>query len=299
MFTAEERQKYIGGSDISAVMGLNRWKTPLKLWAEKTGKVAPTDLSEVEAVQLGTELEEFVAQKFSRETGKPVRRQSKMYQHREYDYMVAHVDRLITGTDELLECKTCSFFKKEEWEGEEIPQEYILQVIWYLGITGRKTGYIACLIGGQKFVYKKIDFDEELFNQMVETAKDFWSSVIADELPKTILSNDVNTLNELITAPSSSDIEEVSEETNEEIERIKDLEETIKNIQVDIDNIKANLKIKIADKLGIKTSKYTITWKNETRKTLDSKALKLEEPEIAEKYQKETVSRVFRIKEVA
>ncbi|MGN1152884.1 MAG: lambda-exonuclease family protein, partial [Candidatus Gastranaerophilaceae bacterium] len=106
MFTVEERRNYIGGSDIAAVMGMSRWKTQLQLWLEKTGEVEPVDLSQVEAVQLGSELEEFVAQKFAKETGKQVRKQSKMYVHKDYPYMVAHIDRLITGTDEILECKT-------------------------------------------------------------------------------------------------------------------------------------------------------------------------------------------------
>lgn len=38
MFTAEERREYIGGSDIAAVMGMNRWKTSLTLWLEKLEK---------------------------------------------------------------------------------------------------------------------------------------------------------------------------------------------------------------------------------------------------------------------
>ena len=140
------RHEYIGGSDISAIMGMSRWKTPLKLWAEKTLKLPAPDLSDNEAVELGKDLEEFVAQKFSSKTGKQVRRAPKMYSHSDFPFMVAHVDRLITGSDELLECKTCSAFKADEWEYEtieeeqpdgtikkvqieKIPQEYILQVM--------------------------------------------------------------------------------------------------------------------------------------------------------------------------
>ena len=78
------RHEYIGGSDIAAIMGLSRWKTPLKLWLEKTQKTPAPDLSDNEAVELGTELEDFVAKKFSRLTGKAVRRSPKMYQHPQY-----------------------------------------------------------------------------------------------------------------------------------------------------------------------------------------------------------------------
>ena len=69
MFTAEERRQYIGGSDIAAVMGMSRWKTPLTLWLEKTGEIESTTNSNNEAVELGRELEDFVAKKFTRVTG--------------------------------------------------------------------------------------------------------------------------------------------------------------------------------------------------------------------------------------
>ena len=65
MFTAEERKSYIGGSDISVVMGMSRWKTPLALWLEKTGEVEPEDLSKKEAVHFGIKLEALVAEEFA------------------------------------------------------------------------------------------------------------------------------------------------------------------------------------------------------------------------------------------
>ena len=34
----KERTKGIGGSDVSTILGLNPYKTPLQLWEEKTGK---------------------------------------------------------------------------------------------------------------------------------------------------------------------------------------------------------------------------------------------------------------------
>ena len=69
-FTQEERMMYIGGSDIAAIMGQSRWKTPYRLWAEKTGKIEVPDLSTNESVEMGTRLEQFVADLFSEKTGK-------------------------------------------------------------------------------------------------------------------------------------------------------------------------------------------------------------------------------------
>ena len=41
----EARSNYIGGSDASAVIGLNPYKTNLELWQEKNGLVQPEDIS--------------------------------------------------------------------------------------------------------------------------------------------------------------------------------------------------------------------------------------------------------------
>lgn len=299
----QNRHEYIGGSDIAAVMGMSRWKTPLKLWAEKTGKIEIPDLSDIEAVQLGTELEQFVAGKFTATTGKAVRRAPKVYQHPDYPYMAAHIDRIVTGTDELLECKTCSFFKKDEWAGEDIPQEYILQVMWYLGITGRKVGYIAVLIGGQSFQYKRIEYDAELFETMVEAAKEFWTCVKNDKPPK-IFADDDETLKVLYPEASEEYIElyptdgRTTEAVNAHEEKIAYLQELkghIKSLQDEQKKLETELKDLIREHEGIESPKYVVTWKNQTSNRFDTKAFKADYPELAAKYTKETSTRVLRI----
>ena len=305
----ENRHLYIGGSDIAKVMGLSRWGTPLSLWAEKTGKIPPKDLSNVEAVELGNDLEDFVANKFSQKTGKAVRRSPKVYQHPQYPYMVAHIDRLITGTDELLECKTCSFFKKEEWEGEEIPQEYILQVIWYLGITGRKKGWIAVLIGGQSFKYKPIDFDSELFDKMVDAAKDFWQHVQDDTLPA-VTARDGEFIETLYPKNSSKMIDlDITDENikilvehhETKIKYLQEIKEHIKQLELERTEIETYLKFLIQESAGIRTPQYCVTWKLQKGQVAYDKEAMLTDG-VYEKYANQTSFRRLNIsknKEVA
>lgn len=265
------RNKFIGGSDIAKIMGLSRWGTPLKLWAEKTGKLPTPDLSNIEAVEMGTRLEQFVADLFAVKTGKSVRRSPKCYQHPDYPYMIAHVDRLVTGTDELLECKTCSAYKADEWEGEEIPQEYILQVMWYLGITGRKIGHIAVLIGGQSFKYKQIEFDAELFETMVEAAKEFWGHV-QEDTPPAIMPDDDETLKDLYSEhsevmielyPKDDETAQAAQTLEDKIAYLQEIKAYIKNYQDEQKEIETTIKDIIKDNLGIKTPKYVVTWKTQ------------------------------------
>lgn len=271
MFTVEERRNYIGGSDIAAVMGMSRWKTQLQLWLEKTGEVEPADLSQVEAVQLGSELEEFVAQKFAKETGKQVRKQSKMYVHKDYPYMAAHIDRLITGTDEILECKTCGSHKKEEWQSDDIPKEYVLQVIWYLGITGKKKAYIAVLIGGQSFKYKTIEFDKELFDVMVDMAKLFWNAV-QTKTPPAVTPEDNSVIVQMFPEPDSELVE--NQDMEEKISKLQQVKDDISALENEQKMLEAEIKNAIGEHLGVVTNKFKVTWPKYQQTKVNTERLK-------------------------
>ena len=60
----EKRKNYIGGSDASAVVGMNPYKSNVELWLEKTGKVVPKDISDKPYVKYGTEAEKYLRELF-------------------------------------------------------------------------------------------------------------------------------------------------------------------------------------------------------------------------------------------
>jgi putative phage-type endonuclease len=55
----KHRNKGIGGSDVSAICGLNPWRSPLSVYLEKTGQIEAAE--ENEAMRWGTLLEPVVA----------------------------------------------------------------------------------------------------------------------------------------------------------------------------------------------------------------------------------------------
>lgn len=293
----ENRQNYIGGSDIAVVMGVSRYKTPMMLWAEKTGVLEIEDISNLEHVELGTDLEQFVADTFTKRTGIKVRKAPNGYCHKDYSFMVAHIDRLVTGTDELLECKTCSAYKQDEWKDDGIPIEYIYQVQWYLGLTNKSKGYIACLIGGQKFVYKEIDFDKELFDSMIEKAKEFWSCV-KTETPPTVAAADGDTLNKLYPTSNDTILETDNQDIEKQITLLEVVKQELKELEEKKKSLETSLKNAIKDNAGIKTTHYQVTWKNQTSNRFDSTRFKKENEDLYKQYTKETTTRVLRTKEV-
>ena len=51
----------IGASETAAALGENPYRSPFSLWAEKTGKLEPADLSKFERVEWGNRLEGAIA----------------------------------------------------------------------------------------------------------------------------------------------------------------------------------------------------------------------------------------------
>lgn len=287
----QDRKEFIGGSDIAAVMGLSPWKTPLQLFLEKTGQVDQADLSDNEAVQLGSELEDFVAKKFSRVTGKDVRRAPCYYTDKEYPFMKCQVDRLVTGTDELLECKTASLRKESEWRDDEVPAHYILQVQWQLMITGRSLAYIACLIGGQRFVHKKIQADNALQKTMRDRAVDFWVNYVQKNVAPMAMLGDDEAL--LALHPRNNEEIQLVESMDTAIARRQELSMHIEQMKEEKELIEVKIKECCGDNLGIKTSRYLATWKEQKRSGVDVEALKKDG--IYDFYLKESKTRVLRV----
>ena len=186
----------IGGSDAAVIMGLSHWKSPARLWMEKTKRVEPEDISNADVVYWGTILESVVADEFAKRTNKKVKK-SGMYRSVKYPWMLASVDRMIVGERAGLECKTTTEFNKSIWGDNSalgIPIAYYCQVQWYMTVLGYPKWYIACLIGGQTYVWKEIPRDDIFIGELIMKSGIFWDCVKNDICPEPDYSSDYGDL---------------------------------------------------------------------------------------------------------
>lgn len=278
-----DRTKFIGGTDAAAILGLSRYKTALQVWAEKTGQVAPEDISDKLHVKLGHKLEQTVCELFTEETGKKVHRVNETLYHPKYSFIGGNIDRRVVGESAIFEAKTASAWKKAEWEGQEIPLEYEAQVMHYLMVTGAEKGYIACLIGNEKFVWKEIWRNEELIAKMLQREVSFWQDfVIPKVMPAQISCMDGDTLYQLFPQAESGSEAELGDRENAIIESLQALEQDKKAIETQIDQQKNELKAALKDKESGSTGIYRIKWQNiETKEYVCP----------AKKYRKLTISK--------
>ncbi len=291
----KKRKSYIGGTDAAAICGLSRWKTQLETWAEKTGKIKPKDLSGNLAVTLGTRLEETVAELFMEATGKKVRRCNKTLFHKEYDFIGANIDRDVVGEDAILECKTCSAWKAKEWLGEDIPSEYILQVVHYLAVTGAKYGYIAVLIGNSEFKWQMITRDDDLIRDLIKKEVYFWREFIEkDVMPMSIQAGDSDVLYSLFSVADSNKDLMLDDKANAIIERLEASTAEYRALEGDIEKYKNELKAMLGEGESGQTDKYRLTWKLQHTNRIDTERFKKENEELYKAYLKTTSTRVLR-----
>lgn len=293
----KERQCGIGGSDVGAILGINKYKTPFEVYLEKTEPI--TEVREQsESAYWGDQFEEVVAKEFEKRTGKKVRRDRKHYKHKDYPYMLANIDRKIVGENAILECKTANQFLANEWEEDEIPASYLLQVQHYLFVTGAELGYIAVLIGGQKFIWKEVTRDEELIQMIIEAEKNFWK-MVQDKTPPALDGSSAaeKYLSEKYSSAEAGKFEELGLEYKDKIKNYFELKDQKDLLDTQIKEIENQIKFELKDAESGFAPGYSISWKNVSSNRVDSKKLKAEYPDIYKEVLKESKSRRFSIKE--
>lgn len=292
----ELRSHYIGGSDAAAVVGLNAFSSPYALWAEKTGKVP--GFSGNLATEVGTYLEEFVAQKFAAETGKKVRKSNQSFFNSDYPWAIANIDREIIGEDAGLEIKTTSELNMKKFRGGEYPANYYCQCVHYLAMTGKQRWYLAVLIGNRDFRWFTIERDEAEIAALMAAEADFWEMVKNNTPPVADGSQATTAAIKTIYAESNEDTVDLTLE-NTALAQYIAIGKQIAELESMRDEAANKIKSFMGDAGGGECDGFRVSWKSSTRRTFDSKRFAKENPGLdLAGYYKETSTRTFRVTEL-
>lgn len=268
----------IGGSDAGVILGLNKWKSPITLWAEKTGRAEPEDLSGNEAVYWGTKQEPLVAERFYEETGKKVKRRGTL-RSRPYPWMLANVDRWVVGEKAGLEIKTTNAFSAAAWDGDEIPDSYYAQCLHYMAVTGAEKWYIAVLIGGQDFRWKEIPRHEEDIRALRKAEALFWRHVRDNTMPEDIDGSESTARTLSALYHENPEAVELPEEAMDLIRRYDEWAARKKEAEEGIRECKNGLMALMGDAETATADGRKITWKTgKPRETISAADVKKKDP---------------------
>lgn len=289
------RKSGIGGSDAGAICGLNPYSSAMKVFQDKISE--EVEEQDNEAVRIGHDLENYVAQRFMEATGLKVRKSNFMYRSVEHPFMIADVDRLVVGEDAGLECKTASAYNADKWADGNIPLHYVMQCYHYMAVTGKRTWYIAAVILGREFIYRKIVWDDELISRLVGMEEDFWNNhVVKGIMPPPDGSKACDEVIEQYfhTARKASAIKLVG--FDEKLRRREEILGCISELQEEQKQIEQEVKLFMQDNELANSENFHVSWKNIDSTKLDTKRIKLEKPEIYVDYGKVSHSRRFEVK---
>ena len=291
----EQRRKTIGGSDAGAVLGLNKYKSPYALWAEKTGKMIPEDISDKEAVRLGNDLEEYVAQRWMEATGKKLRRDNHFVYNTDYPFAHVQADRLVVNEDAGFEAKTTSSWEiVQQCREGKYPDTWYAQCVHGLMVTGKSKWYLGVLCLGKGFYHFEIERDEAEIAALAEAEERFWQTVTTNTPPevdgtgsttealKTILGD---------STPRAIDLGGVSSY----LYRYNTVKEQVDKLQEDLDDCKNHIMAYMGAAEKGSYGNMSVSFKTQTRKTFDRKAFEAANGKIPECYFKASNSRPFKL----
>ena len=261
----ESRRAGIGGSDIAAILGLSPWGNALSVWLDKKGLSSPKE--ETVQMKMGHRLEPVIADMYSEATGNELAMAGLMV-HPDFPFIIGTPDRLnVTHPNAGLEIKTANVFRGISGWGDpgtdEIPENYLLQCVWYMAVANRDIWDVAVLIGGADFRIYKIHRDKDLENALIERAADWWKKyIIGNEEPP--IDGSVAAA-EYLTRRFSHNVEPLkiaTQEVDDILVKMLASRLAIGQLEGQLATYENQVKLFIGDAAGVESTGFRATWKN-------------------------------------
>ena len=286
------RKTGIGGSDLGAVLGMNKYTSARELYLEKRGELPDLPRSEFlrRAAKWGHLHEPLIAAEFSRQHGVKTQRIG-LIRHVDDAYRLANLDRKVLGCPDGpcgLEIKNRSAYKASEW-GESgdldgVPDIEALQTHHYLAVTGYRHFHVGVLINGNDDRYFRVERDEDLIADVVAMEQAFWKR-IQDGDPPPLDGSDAaaELLSSLWPADEGAELVLAPEEAEGLIARRAELKSETAALETSLTEVENQLKDLLGDaEIALSEGAQIYTWKRNGQ--MSAKRLREQYPDVAEKY---------------
>jgi predicted phage-related endonuclease len=203
----KERIKVVGGSEVSALFGVNPWLTHFELWHLKNGTIQ-SDFKDNERIEAGRYLEDAIITWACDRWGYKRTDEPLWLTDRERR-IGGHIDCRVICPERgpgILEVKTVDSLQFRDWEGEP-PLNYQFQGQTYMGLTGDKWCDIVYLVGGNHLDRFQMEFRPKLYAEIQKRVVAFWQSIKDGTPPKPNYNEDGDTLARLYRSSTDTTID--------------------------------------------------------------------------------------------
>ncbi|MBQ6206437.1 MAG: YqaJ viral recombinase family protein [Oscillospiraceae bacterium] len=291
----EQRRKTIGGSDAAGIVRLSKWASPFSVWAEKTGRLPETE--DNEAMRQGRDLEDYVAKRWTEQSGRRIHRVGAILYNPLYPFAHANVDRMVTGERAGLECKTTSALNIRQFHGADFPEQYYVQCVHYMAVTGAERWYLAVLVFGREFFSFTLERNQAEIDALMNAEASFWRLVQEDTPPPLDgMEASANALKSVYADSHAGTVDLFGRDSAlREYVSLKQRKKRLDERMGEIENlIKGDMREMETGVCGL----YRVSWKSQTRRTFQPKDFAKDHPGIdLSPYYKDTRLRPFKVTE--
>lgn len=294
------RREGIGASEIAAVVGLSPWQSPLALYLRKIGELPDTEPNT--AMQLGNDLEPFVADQFHKRTGLHVTGEQTWCVHPELSFARCTVDGFVVESPSSLVSDALGVFEAKTTGNldrfDPLPTHVELQVQWQMFVTDQQHAWVTAFgatQGGLDVRVIEVVRDETAIQRVLPIVTEFWQRVL-DRVPPPVKAYHPSDARDLAAA-----FDEPEPESSVELDDVSDMIDELrlrkaeaKQLEASIGQIENALKARLGDaEAGTLDGEPVVTWKPVTSTRFDSKACKAQAPDVFERFATQTTSRRF------
>lgn len=290
-----DRNSYIGGPTLAAILGVSPWETPLGAWQRLTGRAEPIVMND--AMRAGQVLERAVLDYAGEQLGYRVKPGRFVLQKRQR--LGGHLDGEKADRTEIHEAKTTRSRKGWGEPGtDEIPSHVATQCLHYLGLVPTaQVCWVPVLFSGLEFALYRVERNDELIGQLREMATRWWRDyVIADQPPPPINGHDVALL-----YPRDSGAVVIADDVTTAAHReLLELRARMKADEERREELESRLKLALGEAATLTIGgDIAATWRTSSSNRFDAQAFKAAQPETYEQFIKPATSRRLLIKEIA
>lgn len=184
----------------------------------------------------------------------------------------------------------------KKFKNGNYPENYYVQCVHYMAVTGAKKWYLAVLVLNTEFMWFEIERDEDEIKALMGAEAEFWKYVETDRPPMVdgceATTEAIKTIYSTSQPGTSIDLFGI-EASLDGIEAVK---AQIKKLKALKDERENEIKTLMGENEKGRCGLYSISWTSSARTTLDGKALKAAYPTIDfSKFETVTSTRTFRI----
>jgi putative phage-type endonuclease len=268
----------MGGSDVAAALGMSRFKAPIDVFEEKTGRAPETQSSE--AMDWGNLLEAPLRDHYAKRHNVHVEVPGQL-QHQALPWALGSPDGIVLRSTLLpdgngalwpvahrwshcLEVKATEIWMADQWGPagtDQVPIEYLIQAAWYLAVTDLERWDLTVAIGRQirDYVLRR---DRELEDMLIDGAGEFWEKHVLADVPPT--PDGTKSYRRHLERRFPEHVEKVIASTREQDELVAQYREA-RLVAVEADQkaeaLKQRIQLEMADAAVLDSVHGRITWR--------------------------------------